>query len=296
MFDLRNLYALDASEGQIPEGAVSVYGPANSHANCVPASFTAALDLIGLGDIDPQLVTNEIYGPAYRGGFGDFTKMIAWIKAHVPSAPGFSDGPFDFNAAEAAGIAGQLVIVAGWINAASVTFTSIGQANGFSHASLLVAHLPGEKFVIWNTWTGQMQTYDRAVLAASLYEMSIMTPALHGGGFNTLGDDDDMKLLQHSPAAGGGVFVYGLEGARPINQIESALISKLYPGIVATIADNELDNIPRVAGTIDLKPILDHVDALVTHPAVATVDPEVLDRIKSIQAALRNAGAAEAQA
>jgi hypothetical protein len=44
-WDLRSKYAFDATEGQIPEGAVSAYGPANSHANCVPASFTAALGL-----------------------------------------------------------------------------------------------------------------------------------------------------------------------------------------------------------------------------------------------------------
>ena len=91
MFDLRPLYAFDSSEGQIPEGFASVYGPANSHANCVPASFTAALALAGFGDIDPQRLTNEIYGPNYRGGFGNFSKTIAWIKANVPSAPAFSD-------------------------------------------------------------------------------------------------------------------------------------------------------------------------------------------------------------
>lgn len=296
MFDLRPLYNFDASEGQIPEGFASVYGPANSHANCVPASFTAVLDLLGLGDIDPQRVTNEIYGPNYLGGFGNFTRMIQWIRSNVPGAPTFSDTVFDFAAAEAAGQAGKLVVVAGWIDAASVTFTARALANGFSHASIIAAHGLGGKWVIWNTWTGQMQTYDQAVLAASFYEMSIAATGLFSTGSGVLGDDEDMKLLQHSPAAGGGVFAYGVEGARPIGQPESALISRLYPGITATIADGELDVIPRVAGSIDLKPILDHIDALIAHPVIATADPEVLDRVKSIQAALRNAGAAEAQA
>lgn len=185
MFDLRPLYAFDASEGQIPEGAVSVYGPANSHANCVPASFTAALDLLGLGDIDPQRVTNEIYGPNYRGGFGNFQRMIAWVATNVPGAPSFTDEPFNFDRAEAAGQNGQLIIVAGWIVPSSVTFAAQSVSGGFSHASLLVAHLAGDKYVIWNTWFGQMQTYDRAVLAASLYEMSI-TAGAHGGGAGSL--------------------------------------------------------------------------------------------------------------
>lgn len=180
MFDLRPIYPFDSTEGQIPEGNVSVYGPANSHANCVPASFTAALAMAGFGDIDPQRVTNEIYGPNYRGGFGDFTRMIAWIRANVPNAPACSDGGFDLNAVEAAGQAGKLIIGAGWINPASVTFTSPSQANGFSHASIFAAHLAGEKYVIWNTWTGQFQTYDRAVVVASFYELSVMETARFG--------------------------------------------------------------------------------------------------------------------
>lgn len=189
MFDLRSRYAFDASEGQIPEGAVSGYGHANEKANCVPASFTAALLLAGFPDIDPEQVTVDIYGLNYRGGFGNFTRTIDWIRAMVPNAPTFSDGPFDFNAAEAAGQAGQLIIVAGWIIPSSVTFAAQSVSGGFSHASLLVAHLPGDKYVIWNTWFGQMQTYDRAVLAASLYEMSIAS-GLHGGGSGSLGGED----------------------------------------------------------------------------------------------------------
>lgn len=172
-WDLRAHYAFDATEGQIPEGQVSTYGPANSHANCVPASFTAALGLVGLPDIDPQRITNEVFGPNYRGGFGDFSRAIAWIKANVAGAPRFTDDPFDFAVADAAGAAGKLVIIAGWINPASVTFTPPG--SGFSHASLLVAHLANDTFVIWNTWTGQLQTYSRATLAASLYEMAVVT-------------------------------------------------------------------------------------------------------------------------
>jgi hypothetical protein len=201
MFDLRPLYAFDSSEGQIPEGFASVYGPANSHANCVPASFTAALALAGFGDIDPQRLTNEIYGPNYRGGFGNFSKTIAWIKANVPSAPAFSDAPFDFNVAEAAGQNGQLIVVAGWIDAASVTFVSESMAAGFSHASLLVAHLADDEFVIWNTWTGQMQTYDRAVLAESLYEMSIAA-GLHGasqGEIDMAVADDILRAVTVMP-------------------------------------------------------------------------------------------------
>src|ERR1700694_3513084 len=141
MFDLRARYAFDSSEGQIPEGSVSVYGPANSHANCVPASFTAALNLAGFGDIDPQRITNEVYGPNFRGGFGTFTSAIAWIKANVPNSPSFSDGPFDFAVAEAAGQAGQLIVIVCWIDAPRGTFVAERMAAGFSHASLLVAHL-----------------------------------------------------------------------------------------------------------------------------------------------------------
>jgi len=188
-FDLRARYAFDSSEGQIPEGQDSVYGPANSHANCVPASFTAALALAGYEDIDPQRITNEVYGPNYRGGFGNFERTIAWICANVPNPPRFSEGGFDFAAAEAAGQAAQLIIVAGWIDAPSVTFVAESKAAGFSHASLMVAHLAGEKFVIWNTWTGQLQTYDRSVLAVSLYEMSIISGGQHGP---LLGGDIDM--------------------------------------------------------------------------------------------------------
>lgn len=180
MFDLRPLYPFDSTEGQIPEGNVSVYGPANSHANCVPASFTAALALAGYPDVDPQLVTNEIYGPNYRGGFGDFTRMIAWVRSHVANAPACSDGGFDFNVAEAAGQAGKLIVVAGWIVPSSVTFAAQSVSGGFSHASILAAHLAGDKYVIWNTWFGQFQTYDKAVLAASLYEMSVMETARFG--------------------------------------------------------------------------------------------------------------------
>lgn len=196
MFDLRNRYAFDATEGQIPEGAVSGYGHANEKANCVPASFTAALILAGLPDIDPQRVTYEIYGANYRGGFGDFSRTIAWIRANVPGAPSFTDGPFDFNAAEAAGQAGKVIIVAGWINPDSVTFTSPSQARGFSHASLLAAHLSGDKYVIWNTWTGQLQTYDRAVLAASLYEMSVMSGLYSSGGGSLSGGFGTMTDAQ----------------------------------------------------------------------------------------------------
>lgn len=189
-WDLRNLYNFDAAEGQIPEGFASVYGIANSHANCVPASFTAALSFVGFPDLDPQEVTNAIYGPNYRGGFGTFARIIAWLHApgNFPNAPAFTDGGFDFAAADAAGANGQIVIVAGWIDAPSVRFVAQSQATpGFSHASLLVAHTTTDKWIIWNTWTGQLQTYDRAVLAASLYEMSIMAPGAHGGGTGSLG-------------------------------------------------------------------------------------------------------------
>lgn len=188
-FDLRSRYAFNSTEGQIPEGSASVYGVANSHANCVPASFTAALNLLGLGDIDPQLVTNELYGPNFRGGFGNFAAMIGWIRSHVSSAPAISDGPFDFAAAEAAGQAGKLIVVAGWIRASTVTFVPESQALGFSHASLLAAHLPDDTFVIWNTWTGQMQSYSRAVIGAAMYEMAVLTPANFSGGSASLQGD-----------------------------------------------------------------------------------------------------------
>jgi hypothetical protein len=173
-FDLRSTYTFDATESQIAEGEVSPYGTANSHANCVPASFTAALEMAGYPDIDPQRITNEVFGPNYLGGFGDFSKAIGWISANVPNAPRLSDGPFDFDVAEAAGEAGKLVIIAGWIDAPSVTYVAIGGAHGFSHASLLAAHLPNDTFVIWNIWTGTFQTYSRPVIAASLYEMAVM--------------------------------------------------------------------------------------------------------------------------
>lgn len=172
-WDLRSKYTFDASESQIAEGNVSPYGHGNDHANCVPASFTAALDFAGYGDIDPQQVTHELYGDAFRDGYGTFDRMLQWIAERVPAAPAWTHTmSFDFAAADRAGQAGQLIVVAGWVDPNSVTFIP-GPAS-WSHASLLVAHQPDDSFVIWNTWTGQLQTYSRAVLAASLYEMAIM--------------------------------------------------------------------------------------------------------------------------
>jgi hypothetical protein len=171
-WDLRSRYSFDASEGQIPEGRASSYGYANAAANCVPASITAALDLAGFGDIDPQQITNDVYGANYRGGYGTFDKALDWTYAHVPGAPRWTHGPFDFGKAEQAGQSGQLIVIAGWIDAPTVTFIPGPQA--WSHASLLIAHQADDSFVIWNTWQGAIQTYSRATLAASLYEMAIM--------------------------------------------------------------------------------------------------------------------------
>jgi hypothetical protein len=200
-FDLRSKYAFDASEAQMPEGRVSPYGMANATANCVPASFTAALDLAGFGDIDPQRVTNELYGPNYRGGYGNFDRMLGWIAQNIPSAPSWTHSGFDFAAAEEAGRLGRLIIVAGRIDPASVTF--VPYDTGWTHASLLIAHNPDDSFVIWNTWSGQIQTYSRAVLAASFYEMAIfntevdMQPAL-------LAFIEIIGLTGNIPPAGGG--------------------------------------------------------------------------------------------
>jgi hypothetical protein len=235
-WDLRPRYAFDATEGQIPEGQVSVYGPANSHANCVPASFAAALELAGFPDIDPQRITNEVFGPGYRGGFGNFSRAIAWIKANVASAPSFTDGPFDFATADAAGAAGKLVIVAGWIDPASVTFTPAG--SGFSHASLLAAHLANDTFVIWNTWTGQLQTYNRATLAASLYEMAVMT---NSGDDMSIPNDQWYTLLQG---------IYGVKMQADGTVIKDAAGTPIPTPAMATVLKSQADQTAAIIAAI----------------------------------------------
>src|SRR5258708_39646170 len=123
-WDLRTRYNFDATEAQIPEGQVSVYGFANAPANCVPASFTAALDLAGYPDIDPQQITDDLYGANYRGGYGTFDKCLGWIAAHVPNAPTWTHTfqPIDFAAIDRAGTAGQLIVFAGFIHPLNATF------------------------------------------------------------------------------------------------------------------------------------------------------------------------------
>lgn len=173
-WDLRQKYAFDPTESQIAEGNVSPYGQQNSHANCVPASFTAALLLAGYPDVDPQQIINDEYGPNWRGGT-DFGLSIDWIKTHIANPPKYAwTRSFDFDVADAAGSAGNIPIIAGWIDAPSVTFQAEGGPGGFSHASILAAHNADDTFVIWNVWLGTFQTYSRDVIAASLYEMAVM--------------------------------------------------------------------------------------------------------------------------
>jgi hypothetical protein len=183
-FDLRGRYAFDSSESQLAEGSVSSYGEANSHSNCVPSSFCAALVALGgYPDIDPEQITAEVFGAAYRGGYVSFKPAIDWLAAHVAKVPAMTDEPFDFGKAEAAGQAGNLIVVAGWIVGSTVKFCDEATARatgGFSHASLLVAHNPDDSFLIFNIWRGTFETYSRAVMAASLYEMSILTPPNKG--------------------------------------------------------------------------------------------------------------------
>ncbi len=300
-WDLRSQYRFDATEGQIPEGQISVYGPANSHANCIPASFTAALNLAGGPDIDPQRMTNEVFGPAYRGGTGKFTWAIEWIKANVPSAPAISDGAFDFAAADAAGAAGQLIVIAGWIDAASVTF--VPGPTTFSHASLLVAHLANDQFVIWNTWTGQLQTYSRSTLAASLYEMAIFSGLFSGGSGSLTGDDmysdNDREMTTRVWLALGAPGSQDLAKALAAHlDNDREILTRLFyvagsPGSqdaakaapLATVSalGAAIKAIPAPTGTTDLAPVLAAVKDLKDHPAVIA-DPTLAAAIAVVNA------------
>ena len=252
-WDLRSRYVFDASESQIAEGRASPYGFSNASANCIPASFTAALDLAGYGDIDPQRVTNELYGPDYRGGYGTFDRMLQWIAANVPSAPSWTHTmSFDFAVADRAGEAGQLIVIAGWIDPASVTF--IGGPASWSHASLLVAHQADDSFVIWNTWTGQFQTYSRQLLAASLYEMAIMT----GDDMNT---EQDQTLHAIQSIAHRIEVKLDAVNAVTLARLEQELLAIPkgdFAAGLATIAA-AVKALPTSATSVDTKPILDAI-------------------------------------
>jgi hypothetical protein len=260
-FDLRSKFAFDSTESQIAEGGF------NSHANCVPASFTAALQLGGFPDIDPQLITDQVYGPNYRGGYGTFEKCLDWIAANVPNAPTWTHTGFNFDAAEQAGQAGELIVIAGWIDAPSVTFVAVGNARGFSHASLLVAHQADDTFVIWNVWFGTFQTYNRDVIAASLYEMAVMQ-STGGDLMAQLSDAQVAQLLKESTDTNGTVngIYNALEGRVSSVLDKLALLGPMDENIKA-----EYDELQNKRASI-LQDILSHetvAGAVATDPTLA---------------------------
>lgn len=180
-FNSGDHFTVDPSESQIAEGLDSVYGQANSHFNCVPATATQMIMAAGGPDIDPQLVENMVYGASHRGG-SEWSPIIAFLESAVPGFK-FNYYPyFNFDIAEQAGDAGLLVGISGWCDNGPF-YNPVGEKNGLSHASILWAHNPDDSFVIWNIWRGKFETYSRALLAASLYEMAVLTSTPTGGGF-----------------------------------------------------------------------------------------------------------------
>src|SRR4029077_1312611 len=113
-----------------------------------------------------------------------------------------TDGPFDFDLAELAGQQGSIPIIAGWIDAPSVTFNAVGEKTGWSHASILAAHVDPDDFVIFNIWQGTFQTYSRQVITDSLYEMSVMVPAASKATASQGGYESSMVVLPHPTQAG----------------------------------------------------------------------------------------------
>jgi hypothetical protein len=277
----------------VPEERAFVLADNVITGNCVPSSFTAALAMAGYPDIDPQQITDDVYGPNYRGGYGNFEKALTWIAANVPNAPSWNHGAFDFDVAEAAGEAAKLIVIAGWIDAPSVSFVGVGGAHGFSHASLLAAHLDDDTFVIWNVWLGKFQTYSRDVMAASLYEMAVMETTSGGDFMSALTDQ------QQTDMANGIAFLVARLGGDPqVNASLTADVQALW-GRLAT-GDNTGSSItadlqaiakwmgytaggpePDISGA--LTSIKTELDQLMAHPAVVGSDPQVLELLQQVR-------------